>query len=87
MPCKSLLTHPPNLTIFSKLHDSSGAIVAEYHEKRLHLLSPSTPGYVEVTPQATHMLDLIIVTLVYVDKVRADNIKIAVEAGAAAGSA
>ncbi|EAU80771.2 hypothetical protein CC1G_04881 [Coprinopsis cinerea okayama7 len=60
---------------FSELYtnDIAKAFVARYHPRTSHFLQASTPAYLEVSEGGLEMLDLIIITFVYIEKIREEK--------------
>lgn len=59
-----------------------GTPVAEYREHKYHLLpdsldSDAEPACLQVYPKGEHILDSIVMSLVYVDKLRKDSQRVA----------
>ncbi|KAF9026051.1 hypothetical protein BDZ89DRAFT_1067889 [Hymenopellis radicata] len=51
-------------------NDDSHTPVALYHRRRFGLFRAKRQAYLEVLPQAEHMLDTVVITFVYVEKIR-----------------
>jgi len=54
------------------LNDGAGTPVARYHRRRLGIFSKSQKAYVEIFEAGEGIVDEIMVTLVYVEKLRKD---------------
>ena len=52
--------------------DGSKTEVARYHRGTLGIIGPKKKSRLDVDPDVMHMLDLIILTFVYVEKLRMD---------------
>lgn len=63
-------------------NDGSNTEVARYHRASLGLMGPKQKSYLDIDPDVTHMLDLIILTFVYVEKLRMDGETAAIVAAA-----
>ncbi|KIJ92577.1 hypothetical protein K443DRAFT_113354 [Laccaria amethystina LaAM-08-1] len=61
--------HVPELC----LNDSIDTPVARYHRSSLGILSPAHAAYLEVFPIGEHMVDLIVVTFVYIERLRQEE--------------
>ncbi|KDR82168.1 hypothetical protein GALMADRAFT_90776 [Galerina marginata CBS 339.88] len=66
------------------LNDSSKAPVAYFHRKKRGILRESRPASLEIFAEGEHMVDLIVVTFVYMEKYRKENEQ-STQAGAGAG--
>ncbi|KAH7922929.1 hypothetical protein BV22DRAFT_619039 [Leucogyrophana mollusca] len=55
------------------LNDDSETEVARYHRRSLGILGPKHDPYLEVFSQGEHILDLLILTFIYVEKLRMDK--------------
>lgn len=53
--------------------DASQAEVARYHRANLGVIGKRSSAFLEITPEGEHMLDLIILTFIYVEKLRKDK--------------
>ncbi|KAF8123566.1 hypothetical protein EV363DRAFT_1455362 [Boletus edulis] len=53
--------------------DESRAELARYHKGSLGIVGPKHKPRLDVDPAAEHMLDLIVLTFVYVEKIRTDK--------------
>ncbi|KAH0835597.1 hypothetical protein J3R83DRAFT_9322 [Lanmaoa asiatica] len=53
--------------------DTSRTEVARYHRGSLGIVGPKRKPRLEVDPDVEHMLDLIVLTFVYVEKIRMDK--------------
>jgi hypothetical protein len=53
--------------------DESRTEVARYHRSTLGIIGPKRKPRLEVNPDVEHMLDLIVLTFVYVQKIRLDK--------------
>lgn len=70
------MTHCPEIDLYLKLvtNDESKMPVARYHPRRLGLLwSNKSDASLEIFPAGEHMMDLIVVTFIYIEKVRRDK--------------
>ncbi|KIJ92477.1 hypothetical protein K443DRAFT_685227 [Laccaria amethystina LaAM-08-1] len=56
-----------------RLNDGTKTPVACYHRRSLGILSPAHPAYLEVFPIGEHMVDLIVVTLIYIERLRQEK--------------
>jgi len=52
--------------------DSAKTPIARFHRRRIGILKKKRLASLEIFPEGTHMLDLIIITFVYVQKIRND---------------
>ncbi|KAF8652777.1 hypothetical protein AX16_004169 [Volvariella volvacea WC 439] len=56
------------------VNDSTQAVVAKFHEKLFNFINHSRETtYLEITPLGEHMVDIILVTFLYIEKLRQDN--------------
>ena len=55
------------------LDDASRAEIARYHRATLGIIGKRRHASLEIAPQAEHMLDLVILTFIYVEKLRMDK--------------
>ncbi|KAG9308015.1 hypothetical protein JVU11DRAFT_12666 [Chiua virens] len=55
------------------LDDSSRTQIARYHRASLGIIGKRRHATLEIAPQAEHMLDLVILTFIYVEKLRMDK--------------
>lgn len=55
------------------LDDALPTEIARYHRATLGIIGKRRSAYLEIAPQAEHMLDLIILTFIYVEKLRKDS--------------
>lgn len=53
--------------------DGKETRVAVYHRRRLGVVTDARPASLEIFPEGEHMLDLIVVTFVYIEKLRKDR--------------
>jgi len=53
--------------------DGSRTEVARYHGGTLGIIGPKTKPHLDVDPDVMHMLDLIVLTFIYVEKLRKDK--------------
>ncbi|KAH7925699.1 hypothetical protein BV22DRAFT_1064496 [Leucogyrophana mollusca] len=56
-----------------KRDDASEAIVARFHHANHGIMKPKHDAYLEVWPDIIHMVDLVLVTFIYVEKLRRDH--------------
>jgi len=47
--------------------------VARYHRSSLGILSPAHSAYLEIFPIGEHMVDLIVVTFIYIERLRQEK--------------
>ncbi|KAM6493987.1 hypothetical protein JOM56_010348 [Amanita muscaria] len=52
--------------------DSVKTPIARFHRRRLGVLKKRRPASLEIFPEGTHMVDLILITFVYIQKIRND---------------
>ncbi|KIK02644.1 hypothetical protein K443DRAFT_677375 [Laccaria amethystina LaAM-08-1] len=55
------------------LNDSIDTPVARYHRSSLGILSPAHAAYLEVFPIGEHIVDLIVVTFIYIERLRQEK--------------
>jgi hypothetical protein len=55
------------------LNDSIDTPVARYHCNSLGILSPTHAAYLEVFPAGEHIVDLIVVTFIYIERLRQEE--------------
>ncbi|KAF8802958.1 hypothetical protein BYT27DRAFT_7049005, partial [Phlegmacium glaucopus] len=55
------------------LKEGSKPLVASYHRRRLGIIGDARPASLEISPQGQHMVDLIVVTFIFVEKLRTDR--------------
>ncbi|KAI9567866.1 hypothetical protein HD554DRAFT_2104178 [Boletus coccyginus] len=65
--------HTRDVTL--SLDDASQTEIARYHRATLGIIGKRRSAYLEIAPQAEHMLDLVILTFIYVEKLRMDKEK------------
>ncbi|KAI6109105.1 hypothetical protein EV401DRAFT_1891585 [Pisolithus croceorrhizus] len=53
--------------------EGSGDELAKYHKRNLGIMSPSHAPYLEVSPSLSHLLDYVVVTFVYAQKLSQDK--------------
>ncbi|KAF9232044.1 hypothetical protein BU15DRAFT_55451, partial [Melanogaster broomeanus] len=53
--------------------ENSPVDLVKYHNRNFGIRKPSHPPYLEISPSVTHMLDYIITTFVYVEKLSQDE--------------
>ncbi|KIJ61070.1 hypothetical protein HYDPIDRAFT_177152 [Hydnomerulius pinastri MD-312] len=68
------------------LDDDSRAEVTRSHRSTLGIIGPKQQACLDVHPDVMHMLDLIVLTFVYVEKLRMDKERAARNSGIAGGS-
>ena len=71
----SIISYPAFFFKFKQLYlkDPSKLLVASYHRrkrKRCFTEEEPRPGSLEIFPEGLHMVDLIVITFIYVDKLR-----------------
>ncbi|KAF8901950.1 hypothetical protein CPB85DRAFT_106618 [Mucidula mucida] len=54
-------------------NDASQRPIAVYHRKHHGYFHPKREAFLEVLPQAEHMLDIVLITYVFVEKIRKEN--------------
>ncbi|KAJ3520941.1 hypothetical protein NMY22_g12524 [Coprinellus aureogranulatus] len=54
-------------------NDGTDTHVAKFHRKHLGIVGTARPATLEIFPAGEHMVDLIVVTLVYIEKLRRDR--------------
>ncbi|KAF9009733.1 hypothetical protein BDQ17DRAFT_1406716 [Cyathus striatus] len=64
------------------LNDDSKTPVAHFHHKHYGIFRKKRPASLEIFPAGEHMMDLILVTFIYIEKLRVD-LEIAVSTGGA----
>lgn len=55
------------------LDDTSRTVIARHHRATLGIIGKRRSACLEIAPEAEHMLDLIILTFIYVEKLRMDK--------------
>ncbi|ESK82737.1 hypothetical protein Moror_5671 [Moniliophthora roreri MCA 2997] len=55
------------------LNDGTETPVAKFHQSNMGLFEKKRRGVLEIYPPGEHMVDLILVTFVYVEKIRRDD--------------
>ncbi|KAF8162634.1 hypothetical protein B0H34DRAFT_692229 [Crassisporium funariophilum] len=65
-------------------NDTAKTPIASFHRRRLGVLTDPRPASLEIFPAGEHMTDLIVVTFVYVEKLRTDR-ETAVESSGGGG--
>ncbi|KAF9232128.1 hypothetical protein BU15DRAFT_55372, partial [Melanogaster broomeanus] len=55
------------------LDDESRSEIARYHRATVGIIGKKRKASLEIAPQAEHMLDLVILTFIYVEKLRMDK--------------
>jgi len=65
--------------------DGSKSEVARYHRGSFGIIGPRKKPCLDVDPDVTHMLDLIVLTFVYVEKLRMDKERAARNSGGGGG--
>ncbi|KAI6156350.1 hypothetical protein EDD17DRAFT_1051861 [Pisolithus thermaeus] len=63
--------------------ERSGVELAKYHKRNRGIMSPSHAPYLEVSPSLSHMLDYVVVTFVYAEKLSLDKKSAAARASTA----
>ena len=53
--------------------DGKESRVAVYHRRRLGMVTDARPASLEIFAEGEHMVDLIVVTFVYIEKLRKDR--------------
>ncbi|KAK2460725.1 hypothetical protein APHAL10511_007195 [Amanita phalloides] len=54
-------------------NDTTRTPIARFHRRRLGLFRKQPPASLEILPEGMHMIDLIMVTFVFIQKIRNDN--------------
>jgi len=65
------ITEATTLQLF--VNNSSNTPVAVFHPKRCGIFQEGRPASLEIFPAGEHMVDLIVVTFVYVETLRRDR--------------
>ncbi|KAJ8502478.1 hypothetical protein ONZ45_g11717 [Pleurotus djamor] len=65
-------------------NDASDTVIAKYHFRSYGIVGSKHPAYLEIFPEGQHMMDLIVITFVYVEARRRQDQEAAVEAATAA---
>ena len=65
--------------------DASKTLVAAFHRRRLGIIGDARPASLEICPQGQHMVDLIVVTFIFVEKLRSDKERLRRSARAGGG--
>ncbi|KAF8123573.1 hypothetical protein EV363DRAFT_1493069 [Boletus edulis] len=75
MPSETVVVRMPTHSYFLQLSrdDKSRAKLVRYHKGSLGIIGPKRKPRLDVDPAVEHMLDLIVLTFVYVEKVRRDK--------------
>lgn len=55
------------------VNDGSDTVVACFHGSSIGLLSPTRDAYLEIYPEGRHIKDVIVMTFIYVEKLRRDK--------------
>jgi len=55
------------------LNDSSNAPIAKFHDRQFGVLSGPNPAILEIFSAGKHMVELILMTFIYVEKLRGDR--------------
>ncbi|TFK34265.1 hypothetical protein BDQ12DRAFT_613813, partial [Crucibulum laeve] len=55
------------------VNDGTKTPVARFHRQRLGILSKARPASLEIFPAGEHIADVIVVTFVYIEKLRKDR--------------
>jgi len=62
-----------NRVVVLSLDDNSRTEIARYHRATLGIIGKKRKACLEVAPEAEHMLDLVILSFIYVEKLRMDK--------------
>lgn len=54
-------------------NDGSKTPIAYFHQKRYGVFGKKRPAFLEITPAGGHMIDVIVYTFVYIEKIRKDK--------------
>ncbi|KIK64550.1 hypothetical protein GYMLUDRAFT_117162, partial [Collybiopsis luxurians FD-317 M1] len=54
------------------LNDGSSTVVAQFHRRKF-ILWNTPPGYLEIFPAGVDIIDTILVTFIYIEKLRKDK--------------
>ncbi|KAH0832271.1 hypothetical protein J3R83DRAFT_13264 [Lanmaoa asiatica] len=54
-------------------NDETRTKLVRYHKRTFGILAPKHPPYLDIQPEVVHMLDMIVVTFVYIEKLRMDK--------------
>ncbi|EIW79635.1 hypothetical protein CONPUDRAFT_166370 [Coniophora puteana RWD-64-598 SS2] len=69
-------TGVPSLQVEGSLElyrdDNSDTCIASYKRGEVRVFDTRDPGCLEITPEGEHMIDMIVITFVYVEKLRMD---------------
>jgi hypothetical protein len=55
------------------LNDSSDTPIAKFHDRKFGVLSGPNPATLEIFSAGEHMVELILVTFIYMEKLRGDR--------------
>ena len=55
------------------LNDSSDVLIAKFHDRKFGVLSGPNPAIFEICSGGEHMVELILMTFIYVEKLRGDR--------------
>jgi hypothetical protein len=55
------------------LNDASTTPVATFHTKNWGIFSEKRPAFLEIFPPGEHMVELILITFIYMEKLRKDR--------------
>ncbi|KAN0087840.1 hypothetical protein V8E55_006461 [Tylopilus felleus] len=60
-------------TVVLSHNDETRTELARYHRATLGIIGPKQRPYLDITPEVVHMLDMIVVTFVYIEKLHMDK--------------
>ncbi|KAI6140338.1 hypothetical protein BKA82DRAFT_4398446 [Pisolithus tinctorius] len=66
--------------------EGSDLELAKYHQRNLGIMSPSHAPYLEVSPSVSHMLDYVVITFIYAEKLSQDKQRAAASASSSSAA-